>query len=398
MRKGAEMVFNLPPEWREEFEEAGFGGGPMTPAEDSPVIRAASRRTNWASLQHWASANIQRPGERVPYYVPPDMENIALELARRGQQDVLLNSSRAVQNAAWQLCMKVGFLITHDLALLQETFEVCFISISDFVDGNYRILSSLVNAAKEASARDSHLDRRELVNRILDGKEITASHASLRLGYSMEQSHYGALIWSEMENTQLSNLEEAARAFAQSAAAPDPLIVVVGSATLWVWCAAKQPLDRRFLNATIKKLPGARIALGSAYKGMVGFRRTHLEAVTVQRVLGRLNSIAQVVSIDQVRLVSLMMQDTKAARHFLNQTLGSLVQADSSLLNALRVFLNQGSNITETARVLHTHRNTLLRRISRAEELLPNPLAQSRLNVAAALELHSWISNLPQDI
>ncbi len=152
------------------------------------------------------------------------------------------------------------------------------------------------------------------------------------------------------------------------------------------------------MNATIKKLPGARIALGSAYKGMVGFRRTHLEAVTVQRVLGRLNSIAQVVSIDQVRLVSLMTQDTKAARHFLNQTLGSLVQADSSLLNALRVFLNQGSNITETARVLHTHRNTLLRRISRAEELLPNPLAQSRLNVAAALELHSWISNLPQDI
>ena len=398
MQKGAEMVYNLPPEWRKEFEEAGFGSGPMTPAEDSPVIRAASRRTNWASLQHWASANIQRPGERVPYYVPPDMENIALELARRGQQDVLLNSSRTVQNAAWQLCMKVGFLLTQDLALLQENFEVCFISISDFVDGNYRILSSLVNAANEASARDSHVERRELVNRILAGKEITASRASARLGYEMEQLHYGALIWSEMENTQLSILEDAARTFAQSAASPAPLIVVVGSATLWVWCAANKPVDRRFLNATIKKLPGTRIALGSACKNVGGFRRTHLEAVTVQRVLGQLNSVAQVASIDQVRLVSLMTQDSKAARHYVNQTLGSLAQADSTLLNALRVFLNQGSNVSETARVLHTHRNTLLRRIARAEDLLPQPLAESRLNVAAALELHSWISNLPQDI
>jgi len=323
------------------------------------------------------------------------MENIALELARRGQQNVLLNSSRAVQNAAWQLCMKVGFSITHDLALLQETFEVCFISISDFVDGNYRILSSLVNAA---NARDSHVDRRELVNRILEGKEISASRVSARLGYAMDQLHYGALIWSELENTQLSTLEDAARTFAQSAGGSEPLIVVVGSATLWVWCTANIPLDRSFLNATIKKLPGARIALGSVNKNLAGFRRTHLEAVTVQRVLGRLNSVAQVVSIDQVRLVSLMTQDSKAARHFVNQTLGSLAQADSTLLKALRVFLNQGSNISETARVLHTHRNTLLRRISRAEELLPHPLAESRLNVAAALELHSWISNFPQDI
>lgn len=147
-----------------------------------------------------------------------------------------------------------------------------------------------------------------------------------------------------------------------------------------------------------EEITDVRIALGSAYKGLAGFRRTHLEAVTVQRVLGRLNSVAQVVSIDQVRLVSLMTQDSKAARHFVNQTLGSLAQADPTLQNAMRVLLNQGSNITETARVLHTHRNTLLRRISRAEELLPHPLAESRLNVAAALELHSWVLNLPQEI
>lgn len=398
MRKGAEMVFNLPPAWRVEFEEAGFGGGPMTAAEDDPVIRAASRRTNWAGLQHWASSNIQRPGERVPYYVTPDMENIALELARRGQQDVLLNSTRALQNSAWQLCMKVSFLLTQDASLLKETFEVCFLSISDFVDGNYRILSSMVEAQRQTPAWDNHVEKLAQVNRILDGAAVPVSQARARLGYEIEQLHCGALVWSETGNVQLSTLEEAARAFAASASAPPPLIVVAGSATLWVWCRGDRPLDRRFLNAEIERLPGTRIAIGSASKSIEGFRRTHFEAVTVQRVLGRLNATAQVVSIDQVRLISLLTQDAKAARHFIHQTLGDLAQANAVLQNALRVYLLRGSHVSEAASVLHTHRNTLLRRIARAEELLPLPLAESRLNVAAALELLCWIPNSTQEI
>lgn len=391
------MVFNLPPEWRREFEDAGFGGGAMSPEEHNPVIKAASRRTNWAGLQHWASANIQNPGERVPYYVTPDMETIAFELVRRGQLDVLLSSSRAVQNAAWQLCMKVGFQLTQDVALLKETFEACFHSISDFVDGNFRILFSLVSAASQAHIPDSHVEKAELVNRILVGKETSAHHAGIRLGYVMEQVHCGALIWCEAANPQLSTLEEAAVAFARSASAHAPLVVIVGSATLWVWCTAHQSVDRRFLDAAIGKLPGVRLAMGSACKDMGGFRRTHLEAVTVQRVLGRLHSDVQVVSIDQVRLVSLLTQDLKAARHFVNATLGHLAQAEAPVRNALRVFLNQGSNVSEAASALHTHRNTLLRRISRAEALLPQPLLVSRLNVAAALELLGWISDQSQD-
>jgi DNA-binding PucR family transcriptional regulator len=160
---------------------------------------------------------------------------------------------------------------------------------------------------------------------------------------------------------------------------------------------ANKPVNRRVLNAAIRKLPGSRVAFGSAGKNLGGFRRTHMEAITVQRVLGKLNSIAQVASIDQVRLISLMIQDPKAARHFVNQVLGGLAQADVSLLIALRVFLGAGSNLSETARILHTHRNTALRRIARAGSLLPQPLAESRLNVAAALELLSWTSNPPQD-
>ncbi|MFC7572540.1 helix-turn-helix domain-containing protein [Klenkia terrae] len=45
---------------------------------------------------------------------------------------------------------------------------------------------------------------------------------------------------------------------------------------------------------------------------------------------------------------------------------------------------------TATAHALFTHRNTVLRRLSRADELLPRPLAEHAVAVAAALDLLRW--------
>ncbi|WP_369820674.1 helix-turn-helix domain-containing protein [Oleiphilus sp. HI0125] len=41
---------------------------------------------------------------------------------------------------------------------------------------------------------------------------------------------------------------------------------------------------------------------------------------------------------------------------------------------------------------MHTHRNTLLRRLTKAQELLPRPLEENLIQVGAALELSSWLS------
>ncbi|MDT5184257.1 MAG: hypothetical protein QOJ20_2428 [Mycobacterium sp.] len=42
---------------------------------------------------------------------------------------------------------------------------------------------------------------------------------------------------------------------------------------------------------------------------------------------------------------------------------------------------------------LYTHRNTLLRRLARADELLPRPLAESSVSVAVALGVLRWRGN-----
>lgn len=396
-RRGAEISLAAPPEWYEALDAATFPDVAGQSVADDPVLLAASRRTNRAGLAHWASSNIQHPGEPVPAYVSADLENTARELVRRGMPDFLMNSARSVQNVAWQLWMQIAFRLTRDPNLLEELLEVSARSIGAFFEANMRAVSALVQADRDARQRDSHLERRELVTLILDSGQVSPSLASHRLGYPMEQLHYAALIWSEAAAPELRQLEEAAEVLAQSAAAARPLIVLAGSATLWVWFAAPQPLDRRRVDMALRTLPNVRIALGSASRGMDGFRRSHLEAVTVQRVLGRLNAPAPVVSIEQVRLVALMTQDAKGARYFVSQTLGELASASPSLQRSLRAFLQQGCNLTAAAEALHTHRNTMQRRLDRAQALLPRPLADHRLDVSAALELLAWTRPAEED-
>ncbi len=390
LRRGAEHVLNAPAEWLEEIDLAGLTPRSMEGLAGDPVLMSASRRAARFSLIHWARANIENPGEPVPPYMPADELSVARELLRRGKTELLFNASRAAQATAWQHWMGIAFELTSDPQELRSLLDVSSRSIADYIDAGLEILNEFLRREREARAQDSHVERRELVAAIIEGAGANPSQASRQLGYGLEQTHHAAVIWSEEADTELAHLESAAAALLRSAGNRPSLSVIANAATLWVWVAAQQPLDPLALQASIKPLPGVRLAMGNGGPGVEGFRRAHLDALTAQRVLGRLQSPARVVSFDSLRLVALMTRDPKANQRFVAHTLGPLATAPAVLRRSLLTFLACGSNATLAAQRLHTHRNTLLRRLARAEELLPRPLADNRIHVAAALEALNW--------
>lgn len=397
MRKGAELAQALPPEWIERLNQALFSTPEDAKLLEDPVILAACRRANRAELLHWANANLQRPGEPVEPYVSADMVDTARELARRGLSELLMNVARSTQNAAWDLWMKMAFSLTQDPALLAEFLEVSSRSISTFIDSNMRVVTQIILEEKSAQAHDDPIDKRSLVSRLLDGRDVDAEQFGRRLGYSLAQRHHACLVWSETPDAEIRPLEDMARALAQLTGTVAPLIVFAGPATLWAWWNAAKPLDLNLLQGVARQFPKIRAAIGSAGAGMNGFRRSHLEALTTQRLMGRLAGSPAVATIDQVRMVSLMTQDARAARQFVLSTLGRLATEPTVLQHSLHAFLANGCNITQTAEVLRTHRNTLLRRLERAQDLLPVPLADHRIQIAAALELVIWSTPLDGD-
>lgn len=394
MRKGAELAQALPAEWVERLNQSLFSSPEDARLLEDPVILAACRRANRAELLHWANANLQRPGEPVEPYVSADMVDTARELARRGVSELLMNVARSTQNAAWDLWMKMAFSLTQDPAVLEEFLEVSSRSISEFIDSNMRVVTQIILEEKSAQAHDDPIDKRSLVSRLLDGRDVDTEQFGRRLGYSLAQRHHACLVWSETPDAEIRPLEDMARALAQLTGTVAPLIVFAGPATLWAWSNATKPLDLNLLQGVARQFPKIRAAIGSAGAGMNGFRRSHLEALTTQRLMGRLAGSPAVATIDQVRMVSLMTQDARAARQFVLSTLGRLATEPTVLQHSLHAFLGNGCNITQTAEVLGTHRNTLLRRLERAQDLLPIPFGDHRIQIAAALELVIWSTPL----
>ncbi|TAK87330.1 MAG: PucR family transcriptional regulator [Aquabacterium sp.] len=391
LRAGAERALNVPAEWLAEMDEAtAVHPEPIRGVTDNPVLMAATRRVTRLSLVHWASANIENPGAPVPAYVPPDMLSNARELVRLGAIDLMFNGSRAAQNVAWQHWMEIAFGLTSDAAELRELLDVSARSISAFIDANMERVSVLLRAEREERQRGTHVERRDLATRIVEGAPVDLREAGQRLGYALDQAHHAAVVWSEESEPDIKALEEAARSLADHAGTREMLVVMANAATLWAWVHGARALDLDTLRGTVQGLAGVRMAIGSTGSGIEGFRRAHLEALSTQSVVARLRSPARVVGFDQVRLVAVMTQNAEAANQFARHTLGQLASAEPALRQALLIFLHTGCNATQAAELAHVHRNTFLRRLARAEELLPRPLEHNRIHVAAALEALSW--------
>jgi DNA-binding PucR family transcriptional regulator len=133
-----------------------------------------------------------------------------------------------------------------------------------------------------------------------------------------------------------------------------------------------------------------RIAVGPTAAGIEGFRRSHFDAITTQRMVVRLGSTQRVVSFTDVELIALITADPERADRFIKNTLGDFESADADLQRTVLTFVREQCNASRAAARLFTHRNTLLRRLARADEVLPQPLKDTSVHVAVELEALRW--------
>jgi len=390
IRLGAELASSAPTEWLDEIDRATLSTIGMQAVADDPVLAAATRRTNRANLEHWLEANVRDPGAPVPANLGPEPLAIARDLVRRGMDATALNSYRTGQNAAWLKWMGIAFGLTSDPDELRELLDVSSRSISSFIEATIAGVAAQMESDRNALTRGTHAERREAVALILEGAPIRRERAEQRLGYRLDQAQRAAVIWSEAADTEMRDLESAAEVLARIMGTTRFLTVMASAATLWVWLPTASEPDLERLRIATHDLASVRIAVGSLDKGLEGFRRSHLDALTAQRMIARLGSSARVVGFDDVRLVSLILADPEGADHFVNHTLGALVTAEPELRTTVAVFLDEGCNASRAAERMRVHRNTLLRRLAAADELLPRPLERRRVHVGVALEVLRW--------
>ncbi|MGW4566798.1 PucR family transcriptional regulator [Streptomyces sp. NPDC004561] len=388
-RRGAEIVLDPRPEWVEVLHAASLSGDRMRPIAEDPVLAAAVKQTNLANIRHWAASNVQRPGRRVPANLGPDVLASARDLVRRGLDESALDAYRTGHSVAWRRWMEICFDLTGDPARLRSLLDISALSISTFVEDTVSAISERMQDERAELTRGAHAERRAAVTLLLEGAPIRRAQAEAQLGYRLTGPHTAAIVWAASASVP-DQLEAAAELLVRAGGTAHRLTVVAGATAQWLWLPVATSPDTGRLGAELAAYPDVRIAVGRPGTDIDGFRRSHLDAVTTQRMLTRLASQHRIARYDDVQLAALLTVDPTQADEFVSDTLGDLLHADAETRETVATYLREQCSTTRTAERLYTHRNTVLRRLARADDLLPRPLADNVTAVAAALEVVRW--------
>ncbi|TCP48494.1 DNA-binding PucR family transcriptional regulator [Tamaricihabitans halophyticus] len=244
--------------------------------------------------------------------------------------------------------------------------------------------------------RRSMSRRAEVIAALLAGS-IPVTEAESTLGYEFNTSHVGYIAWVDALS-ELDRLDSVTTRLFERLRPRQHLAVPNGERSLFGWISSGDAWHTALREETLPD--GIHLALGAPQQGVDGFRASHLEALEARRVsvaVG-LTAINKPVLFDDIAVASLASRDLVAANAFVHRQLGRLASSDESahrLLRTLAVYLEELASPTKTARRLHVHPNTVIKRVERIEEILGRPVDPGSLALRVAVELAPFSGDPP---
>ena len=275
-----------------------------------------------------------------------------------------------------------------------------------------------VAVARGASACAIELDREravlrarddlegELVTALLDGSfgsELGATERARRLGFELGDRFSVLVVRGRNAGTAaLDTMTVAARRCLGRSAAGSLLATHDGAVCAVIPEVATATADRSRLVAEDLRADCAAalrdeviVGVGRPRSGAQGVRQSHREAEHALRISARLRAPRAVAAFSDLGLHRLLVAMTQHAEldDFYQQAAGALIAYDertgSGLMDTLDAFFHCHGSPTDTAQRLHLHRNTVLYRLRRIEEIggLRLDDAATRLNLHLCLRI-----------
>jgi hypothetical protein len=273
---------------------------------------------------------------------------------------------------------------------LLDTLEGTTAFMVEYID----IVSSRVSAEhlaeRERRQRRAVVIRADVVRALMDAEPLDVAAAERTLQHRLDRPQLAFLCWSTHSGAQL---ERAAGRIAAATGSDRPLLVMDGPTAIGGWVTPRHgaPVDRAELEHVLESEGGVSVAFGAVGRGVDGFRASRRQAERARRVAELAGSgDARSVHFADVALLDLLSGDVEAARAFVRTELGGLAAPDpavAELRRTLLAVLEPRGGVAHAARVDGLHRNTVLHRVRRAEELRGSPSDVRATELHAALLL-----------
>ncbi|MCP5094427.1 MAG: hypothetical protein GY943_02615 [Chloroflexi bacterium] len=226
-----------------------------------------------------------------------------------------------------------------------------------------------------------------------------------RLDHNTKQPH--AIItatWEGIQTPSLRRLETAVSWLLQNHRR-SALVHIYGDQHLCIFQALKNEADlesvhdfaRRMQDHVKKEFPNATMIAGMSGPAptLAEWPTIYAEALQAMQLSERLQ-LHEVVEFNSLGVYRLLgqLEDIPAVRQFTQQVIGPLADYDhqhrSSLVKTIDSYFGHHGNISQTAEALFIHRNTLLYRLERIQDLTQHDLNQSNMRLALHLALKLW--------
>lgn len=369
----------------EEVSEAIFA--PSLSAHGDPALMADASlvseyvELNRSDVVQWLTSNIQHPGHRVEPFVGQRTAAYIGDLVSRGIAPEFTAGWRAALSVAWPRWLEKCFEHVPDRATLIEVLSVSAHSLVQYALDSVSMMREVSLAASMGNADAQALATIQL---IVGGASMSQSLVEERLSYRMAREHVALILWTDAPE-QSGALDEVVSVL-RAASRPGSMLVARASvSSRWIWLSGPEAPDLHHVERAVAMGDPVRASIGRVGLGLEAFRSSHQDALAAHVMLARLESDRRFTAYGDVELIDSLTKDRAGARRFVVKTLGPLATADSTLREALLTYVQCGFNTTRAAAKLYLHRNTVERRVSRANELSVVKVEDNPTHVAAAL-------------
>jgi hypothetical protein len=321
--------------------------------------------------------------------VPPEAEAWARQLVHDGiSLTAALRSFERGHADAWSTiaCALKDSRLGLSPELRIEGLEYASARLFDYANAiTAQAISAYIDEQAKLERRDES-SRARAVTGLLQG-DLDPRIAERSIAYRLDALHVGYTVW-DAGGIERGDLEALASQLGMRIAPWQHLTVRSDSGSLNGWMSCDANALHRGVH-DVQPPPGVAAAFGSPRWGLQGFRLTHREALEAKRVAGAIDG-QTLTTYDDVGVLVLASRDRELAQAFVEGHLGPLSSDDEKskrLRETLRVYLQERGSPAATAARLRLHRNTVVKRIERAEQLLEAPIDRGSLDLRVALEL-----------
>jgi DNA-binding PucR family transcriptional regulator len=356
--------------------------------------RALARMGSQALLREFGTALRHELGS-IHYHAPAAALAFSRHLAREGVSLAsILRSYRLGQEVLFARAAELASEDPSDGDAVSALARIGTVSFR-FVDGAMTDVAHEYETQRELFIRGTLAQRASTLQALLSGRAVDVAAAERTLGRRLDGAHLAIVAWSSDPAADGESIATAARELVRAVGQGRPLIVTdtPGEATIWTTPAS----DASSTSDLAALLPaGTYAGIGRPARGVDGFRATKRQA-DLARSVSSARQGPGVIFYDTAALAAVLLRDCDAAREFAAEELGELA-ADTRAAHELRdtlatLFVSQYDQ-SRTADLLGVHRNTIAKRLRRAEAILEHPITSRPRELEAALLI---AATLPPD-